>query len=85
LIGCIYRPSDFTDMDEVNRIFVNARAYIDSQGFKDLLILGDFNLPLINWANGSIESIKNESGIEHQFSDIILETFLFQHVNISNI
>jgi len=63
LIGCIYRPNDFTDMLEMETVFNLAREYVDKNGFKDLLIMGDFNFPSIGWSNGIVTSI--ESGIEN--------------------
>ena len=82
LIGCIYRPNDFVDMNDFDLVFKQARDYVDNKGFKDILIMGDFNFPLINWSNGGIESIKNDFGIEHRFSETIGDTFLYQHVNV---
>ena len=82
LIGCIYRPSDFTNIAEINVALSLAREYVDKKGFKDLLIMGDFNFPKINWSNGYVMSISNENGIEHKFAEILNENFLYQHVNI---
>ncbi len=82
LIGCIYRPNDFIDILEFEVAFGLAREYVDKNGFKDLLIMGDFNFPEIGWSNGCVVSILNENGIEHKFADILNENFLYQHVNI---
>ena len=43
--------------------------------------MGDFNFPSINWSNGHVSEIKNENGIEHNFSETFRDTFLYQHVN----
>ena len=40
LIGCIYRPSDFTNTAEINVALSLAREYVDKKSFKDLLIMG---------------------------------------------
>jgi hypothetical protein len=69
LVGCIYRPSCFKDMNDMDSVFKQARDYVDEKGFKDLLIMGDFNFPAMTWLNGTVASIKNESGIEHRFSE----------------
>jgi hypothetical protein len=82
LVGCLYRPSDFTDMNDFDMVFKQARDYVDKKGFKDVLIMGDFNFPLIQWSNGSIASIKNDTGIEHRFLETLRDTFLYQHVSI---
>jgi len=34
------------------------------------------------WSNGYVSEIKNENGIEHNFSETLRETFLYQHVNL---
>ncbi|ESN92775.1 hypothetical protein HELRODRAFT_164888 [Helobdella robusta] len=82
LIGCIYRPDYFVDMDDLELVLKQAKSYVNGKGFKDVLKMGDFNFPFIGWSNGSIVSIKNVSGIEHKFSDIISETFFYQHVDV---
>ena len=82
LVGCLYRPSDFTDMNDFDMVFKQAREYVDKKGFKDVLIMGDFNFPSIQWMNGSIASIKNDTGIEHKFLETLNDTFLYQHVSV---
>ena len=82
LLGCIYRPNDFLDMAEFGVVFGLARKYIDKNKFKDLLIMGDFNFPSINWSNGCVDAISNENGIEYKFTDILNDYFLYQHINI---
>ncbi|XP_065658850.1 uncharacterized protein LOC136083383 [Hydra vulgaris] len=82
LFGCIYRPCDFMDMTDIENVFKTAREYVDLKDFKDLIIVGDFNFPEISWSNGSINSIKRPSGIEHDFYRIINDNYLYQHVNL---
>jgi len=82
LVGCLYRPSDFIDMNDIDLVFKQAREYVDVKGYKDVLIMGDFNFPAIDWSNGSVYSIRNENGIEHKFSETLKDTFLYQHVNV---
>jgi hypothetical protein len=81
LIGCIYRPKEFVDMNDFDLIFKHAREYVDRKGVKELLIMGDFNFPLINWSNGYVSAIAKEIGIGHNFSRTLSDTFLYQHVN----
>ena len=52
LVGCIYRPNDFIDMNDFDLVFKQAKHCVDEKGYKDLLIMGDFNFPSIQWANG---------------------------------
>jgi hypothetical protein len=82
LVGCIYRPDYMNDMNDLEMVFKQARKHVDEKGFKDVLIMGDFNFGKIHWSNGSITSIKSESGSEYKFSEIVSDTFLYQHVNV---
>ena len=69
-------------MDEIQRIFSNTRDYIYKKGYTDLLILGDFNFPVIKWSNGDVSSINaSESSIEARFKDIVHDDFFIQYVS----
>jgi len=82
LIGCVYRPSDFVDTNDIQLVLNNAREYVDKNGFKDFLIVGDFNLPNIKWTDGFINEINaSENSIENRFADIVNDNFLVQHVD----
>ncbi len=81
LIGCIYRPSVFTDLDDVRMVLSNAKDYVDKNGFDDLLIMGDFNFANIKWLSGFVEEINaGENSIENRFKDIVNDLFMIQHV-----
>ena len=82
LVGCIYRPNDFVDMNNFDLVLKKAKGYVYKKRYKDLLITGDFNFPLIIWPNGYITNIKNGNGIEHNFSETLSKTYLYQHVNV---
>ncbi|XP_065672125.1 uncharacterized protein LOC136089952 [Hydra vulgaris] len=83
LVGCIYRPNDVVDMELFRNVFRTEREYVDKRGFKDLLIMGDFNFPKIEWSDGAVHAINSsEHSIEHHFSEIINDEFLIQHVAI---
>jgi hypothetical protein len=69
-------------MNDLNLVFKKTKYYVDKKGYKDLLIAGDFNFPSIVWSNGYITNIKNENGIEHNFSETLSNTYLYQHVNV---
>ena len=77
LVGCLYRPNDFVDMNDFDLVFKQAKEYVDEKGFKDLLIMGDFNFPSIIWLNGCVAEIKNENGIEHKFTETLSDTFFY--------
>ena len=44
LVGCVYRPSDWRDMNDLRLVFETAREYVGKHNFKELIIFGDFNL-----------------------------------------
>ena len=52
LIGCIYRPNDFVDMNDFGLVLKKAKDYVYKKRYKDLLIRVDFNFPSIVWSNG---------------------------------
>jgi len=58
LVDCLYRPNDFVDMNDFDLVFQQAIEYVDEKSFKDLIIMGDFNFPSINWSNGCVSKIK---------------------------
>ena len=82
LVGCIYRPNNFVDMKDFYLVLKKAKDYIDKKRYLNLLITGDFNIPSIVWSNGYITNIKNENGIENNFSETLSKTYLYQHVNV---
>jgi hypothetical protein len=70
LVGCCYRSQQVTDheLDDLNLAIRMASA-------QQVLIMGDFNFPHINWSN--LES--NDKSSE-QFLDLIQDCYLTQHV-----
>ena len=82
LIGCIYRPNDMKDIDDLRRVFEVARSYVGNNGFKDIIIMGDFNFPEIKWSDGLVcDIITGDDSTAVKFSDILYDNFLIQHVN----
>ena len=69
-------------MNDFDLVLKMAKNYVDKKRYKDLLITGDFNFPSIVWSNGYIRNIKNENGIEHNFSEILSKTYLYQHLSV---
>ena len=39
LVGCIYKPDDFVDLNDFEIVFTQARNYVDAKNFKDILII----------------------------------------------
>lgn len=76
LIAVIYRPpsspsSWFKSFEDLVQSF-------QSSGSKDMLLLGDFNLPNINWLEGS--GFSNSSDLS-EFCDFLCDSNLFQLVD----
>ena len=69
LVGCIYRPYDFRDMVEIEKVIGLAREYVDKRDFQHLIIMVDLNFPKLCLSNGSVSSISNAHGIEFDFFD----------------
>jgi len=80
LVGCIYKPPDFTDMQDFGEVFRKIKDYADRKCFKDILIMGDINYPEVVWTNGIISMINSESSNVRKFCGIVNKSFLIQHV-----
>ena len=75
MVGCIYRPDDFVDMNAFEKVFTLARNYVDAKNSKDILVMGDFNFPFIDCSNGGVIAIKKDNCIEEYFCDIFNDNF----------
>ena len=83
LIGCIYRsPSSLTvNNDKLLKLINQAN---DIAGGSRLLILGDFNVPYIDWENRFPEPRARK--VEKDFCKTITDNLMYQHVrNITRI
>ena len=74
VIGVIYRSPNATD--EQNRKLISMIGEITRMQHTELLIIGDFNYPGIDW---SLET-SNGTGQEHEFMEGFRDWFLWQHV-----
>ena len=77
LLGCIYRnqsiPNNHADLrDQLSKLTL-------SKDFSHVAVLGDFNYPGINWANGS--SSGSSESPESLFLEATRDCFLTQHVS----
>ena len=77
VIGCLYcSPSKAGEAGlELDQLFRKACAL----SFSHCLIVGDFNLPQINWEDQSSSAPPGHSS--HSFIETIQECFLYQHVS----
>ena len=76
LIGCLYR-SPSSNGDSTTKL-CNLLRTVSSTNPTRLLIVGDFNLPEIEWNNWTISG--NEDNQPHQFVECLQDCFLYQHV-----
>jgi len=74
--GCVYRSPNSSD--ENNRNLISLMNKIATPDRSHLLIMGDFNLPGIDWDEDSCPH--NEAHIETLFLESIRDTYLYQHV-----
>ena len=76
-------------MDEIQRIFSNARDYINTRKARQKRLHGPkfigFSFSAIKWSNGYVSSIDAcESSIEVRFKDIVNDEFFIQNVSYIN-
>ena len=77
LLMCVYRPPDATVENFCETIEICQRAIDDvtekDPKVKDVLILGDFNLPCISWPSGKIyqREIAQKSGEKRQAESLV--------------
>ena len=79
LFGCVYRRP--IQDDDYNKSFQKMiENYISNLSYTHLLIMGDFNLPKINWINWTTNS-EDENDIHNTIIDTLQDHYLHQHVN----
>ena len=76
--GCIYRSPSGDSHQSVTDLSLLLQTVSDRNP-SHLLIVGDFNLPQIDWKNNICRA--PESHFSHQFFSTVQDTFLFQHVS----
>ena len=77
LVGVVYR-SPFSSPVNNQKLLSTLSKLYDSVNFTHLLIMGDFNFPIINWDELSCSG--GESSVASSFLDAVQDTFLIQHV-----
>lgn len=77
LFGCVYRsPSSTSDN---NRDLENLLRCVSDINFQDLIVVGDFNYPGIDW-DTCVTSDREDSNSD-RFTECINDCFWFQHVD----
>lgn len=80
LFGCIYRSPTKNDVMEINNdsLLALMKSLGTNKKYSHVCIIGDFNLPKINWDNWLTN--KNEQSLEVRFIEAIRDSFLHQHI-----
>ena len=76
LVGVLWAPS--SSIDNNQRLLSIMSNLHETVSFSHLLIMGDFNLPSINWAELVCSS--GESSLASLFLDAVQDSYLVQHV-----
>ena len=80
LIGCIYRgPTQQCDLNDAR--LCNMLKARNMKDVSHVLIMGDFNLPLINWSSWT-RSNNSENSFDNTFINCLRDSFFHQHVTI---
>ena len=78
LIGCVYRSPNIDDQG--NQAFISMlNTMCERNNYSHYLILGDFNLPNIDWSTWSAPS-DNINEHHNMFIECLRDNYLFQHV-----
>ena len=81
LIGCIYRsPTQQGDVNNARLCNMLLRAS-DMKDVSHVLIMGDFNLPLINWSCRTCSN-NSEKSFDNTFINCLRDSFFHPHVTI---
>ena len=78
LIGCVYRSPSNTS--EQNNDFIAMMRTMTQTHHSHKLIMGDFNLPRIDWEIWESTS-RNLADTDNRFIELLRDAFLYQHVN----
>ena len=77
LVGSIYRSTSSTREND-NQLLEMIEKANEIAGENRLLIMGDFNVPKVDWEN--TEVLPGAKPIEREFFETITDNFLYQHV-----
>ena len=86
IVASVYRPPDASD-EEFKGMMQTLQNYIDSelQNIQlEIIVMGDFNLPCVNWCKLSVEKgyNKNSSDCAKTLFSFMNQNFLSQYVNV---
>lgn len=79
LVGCIYRAPTASDIN--NMKLSKVLEFVSNIPVDHLLIVGDFNIPHVDWTNN--KSTAGNGSIDFRLHKSINDSYLFQHVNFA--
>ena len=79
LVGCVYRSTSSSAVNDINMLIALNLAS-DMAGANRLLLMGDFNVPKINWVTKDIEP--GAKSIDKDFLESVNDNILYQHVTV---
>ena len=88
LIGCIYRPNNESCRQERNKkdkllikALSRAVCLVENNEYDGLCIVGDFNMPKLEWNQNGVFGNIGEGTFEEDLIDLILDKNVAQHVH----
>lgn len=82
LVVCVYRPGTCNNNDKLNRALQEAYRGVSSGEFEDLLLVGDFNFPDLQWDSGAVDKIlASDNSLAHNFAQTVADCFFVQHID----
>ena len=88
LIGCIYRPNNESCRQERNKkdkllikALSRAVCLVENNEYDGLCIVGDFNMPKLEWNQNGVFGHVGEGTFEEELIDLILDKNVAQHVH----
>ena len=79
LVGCIYRSTSSSDINDTNMLVTLNKA-CEVAGNNRLLVIGDFNVPKVNWITKQTKV--DAKPIERDFLECVTDNILYQHVTV---
>ena len=79
LVGCIYRSTSSSAENDSNML-ITLNLASDMAGGNRLLLMGDFNVPKINWVTKVVEA--GAKLVDRDFLDCVTDNILYQHVTV---
>ena len=79
LVGCIYRSTSSSKVNNDNMLKTLNKASDMAVGNR-LLLMGDFNVPKVNWKTKELET--GAKPVERDFLECVTDNILYQHITV---